>query len=92
MLGLTDNQLATVMDAARRLPIEKRSVYLQRIAAMLAARGGTAGAVRACANRRRGVKDNTTDAPAATVKAGRAKAGKNYTQNLRMTLRLSENR
>jgi hypothetical protein len=39
MLELTDSQLATVMDAARILPIEKRSVYLQRIAQMLKMRG-----------------------------------------------------
>ena len=39
MLGLTDSQLATVMDAARTLPVEKRDVYLQRIAAMLTMRG-----------------------------------------------------
>ena len=35
MLGLTDNQLRVVMDAAHMVPIEKRDVYLQRIAAML---------------------------------------------------------
>ena len=35
MLGLTDTQLAAVMDAARTLPVEKRDLYLQRIAAML---------------------------------------------------------
>ena len=39
MLGLTDTQLATVMDAARTLPVEKRDLYLQRIAAMLTMRG-----------------------------------------------------
>ena len=39
MLGLTDNQLTTVMDMARTLPVEKRDLYLQRIAAMLALRG-----------------------------------------------------
>ena len=39
MLGLTDNQLTTVMNAARQLPIEKRSVYVQRIAAMPVLRG-----------------------------------------------------
>ena len=39
MLGLTDNQLRTVMDMARTLPVEKRDVYLQRIAAMLVLRG-----------------------------------------------------
>jgi Mg-chelatase subunit ChlI len=39
MIGLTDTQLAAVMDAARTLPVEKRDVYLQRIAAMLALRG-----------------------------------------------------
>ena len=39
MLGLTDNQLTTVMDMARTLPVEKRDLYLQRIAAMLTVRG-----------------------------------------------------
>ena len=39
MLGLTDNQLRTVMDAAAAVPIEKRDLYLQRIAAMLTVRG-----------------------------------------------------
>ena len=39
MTGLTDTQLGTVMDMARTLPVEKRDLYLQRIAAMLAVRG-----------------------------------------------------
>jgi hypothetical protein len=39
MLGLTDSQLSTVMIAARTLPVEKRDLYLQRIAAMLTMRG-----------------------------------------------------
>ena len=39
MFGLTDNQLTTMMGMARTLPVEKRDVYLQRIAAMLAVRG-----------------------------------------------------
>jgi hypothetical protein len=39
MIALTDAQLAVVMDAARTLPVEKRDLYLQRIAAMLAVRG-----------------------------------------------------
>ena len=39
MLGLTDNQLTTVMDMAGTLPVEKRDLYLQRIAAMLMMRG-----------------------------------------------------
>ena len=39
MLGLTDTQLAAVMDAACTLPVEKRDVYLQRIAAMLMMHG-----------------------------------------------------
>ena len=38
-LALTDNQLSTVMAGARTLPVEKRDLYLQRIAAMLALRG-----------------------------------------------------
>ena len=33
-------QLRTVMDMARLLPVEKRDLYLQRIAAMLTMRGG----------------------------------------------------
>ena len=39
VLGLTDTQLATVMDVARMLPVEKRDVYLRRIGAMLTMRG-----------------------------------------------------
>ena len=39
MLGLTDYQLQIVMTAARSVPVEKRDVYLQRIAAMLTMRG-----------------------------------------------------
>ena len=39
MIGLTDNQLKIVMDAARLVPVEKRDIFLQRIAAMLALRG-----------------------------------------------------
>jgi hypothetical protein len=39
MLGLTDNQLRTVMDTARTLPVEKRDLYLQRVATMLTQRG-----------------------------------------------------
>ena len=37
MLGLTDNQV--VMDVAHMVPVEKRDLYLQRIAAMLTMRG-----------------------------------------------------
>jgi hypothetical protein len=40
MVSLTDHQLQAVMDAARPLPVEKRDVYLRRIAAMLILRGG----------------------------------------------------
>ena len=32
MIGLTDSQLRVVMDAARGLPVEKRDIFLQRIA------------------------------------------------------------
>jgi hypothetical protein len=39
MVSLTDNQLAIVTNAAKSLPVEKRDLYLQRIAAMLAMRG-----------------------------------------------------
>jgi hypothetical protein len=36
MIGLTNNQNQIVTDAERMLPVEKRDLYLQRIAAMLA--------------------------------------------------------
>ena len=39
MIGLTDSQLQVVMNAARSVPVEKRDIFLQRIAAMLALRG-----------------------------------------------------
>ena len=39
MIALTDSQLAAVMDAARTFPVERRSVFLQRTAAMLRMRG-----------------------------------------------------
>lgn len=39
MIGLTDYQLRVVMNAARSVPVEKRDIFLQRIAAMLAMRG-----------------------------------------------------
>ena len=39
MVSLSDAQLANVMQTARVVPVEKRDVYLQRIAAMLALRG-----------------------------------------------------
>jgi hypothetical protein len=40
MISLSDNQLKILLDAARPLPVEKRDVYLRRIAAMLILRGG----------------------------------------------------
>lgn len=39
MLGLTDNQLRVVMDAAKTLPVERRDTFLQRCGAMLKLRG-----------------------------------------------------
>jgi hypothetical protein len=39
MIGLTDYQLRVVMNAARSVLVEKRDIFLQRIAAMLAMRG-----------------------------------------------------
>jgi hypothetical protein len=39
MLALTDSQLAAVMVAARGLPVEKRDLFLTRIAAKLKLRG-----------------------------------------------------
>jgi hypothetical protein len=35
MLSLTDKQLGLLADVARHIPVEKRSVFLQRVAAML---------------------------------------------------------
>jgi hypothetical protein len=35
MLALSDDQLATVMTAASSLPVEKRSLFLERVAARL---------------------------------------------------------
>ena len=39
MLALSDDQLAVVMTAARSLPVEKRSVFLERVASRLRLRG-----------------------------------------------------
>jgi hypothetical protein len=39
MISLSDQQLAEVMRAAEALSIEKRSIFLERIAAMLTLRG-----------------------------------------------------
>jgi hypothetical protein len=39
MVSLTDSQLAIVTDAARIVPVERRSVFLERTAAMLRMRG-----------------------------------------------------
>jgi hypothetical protein len=39
MVSLTDYQLRIVMGAAGGLPVEKRDIFLRRIAAMLALRG-----------------------------------------------------
>ena len=39
MIGLTDAQLKIIMTAANGVPVEKRDLYLQRIAAMLTMRG-----------------------------------------------------
>ena len=39
MLSLSGPQLRIVMDAARAVPIEKRSLFLQRVAAILQSRG-----------------------------------------------------
>ena len=39
MFALTDTQLEIVMVAAGRLPVEKRSVFLERVAARLQLRG-----------------------------------------------------
>jgi hypothetical protein len=39
MFALSDAQLATVMDAASALPVEKRGVFLERLSARLAQHG-----------------------------------------------------
>ncbi|MGC1856769.1 MAG: hypothetical protein WA725_08430, partial [Pseudolabrys sp.] len=39
MVGLTDSQLKIVMTAANSLPVERRSVFLERVGAMLRMRG-----------------------------------------------------
>jgi hypothetical protein len=43
MIALTDRQLETVMTAATPLPVEKRTVLLERIAAHLSLHGRRAG-------------------------------------------------
>jgi hypothetical protein len=35
MVAFTDSQLRTVSDAAERVPVEKRGVFLERVAARL---------------------------------------------------------
>jgi hypothetical protein len=39
MLGLTDHQLDVVMDAAGVVPVKRRSIFLERTAAILRLRG-----------------------------------------------------
>jgi hypothetical protein len=39
MLSLSDTQLATVADAARAVPVDRRSLFLERCAALLRERG-----------------------------------------------------
>jgi hypothetical protein len=39
MLALSDSQLAAVMTAAGPLPVDKRGIFLERVAARLALRG-----------------------------------------------------
>jgi len=61
-LALSDSQLAAVMAAAASLPLEKRSVFLERIAAQLACvrRPGDADVERAAQMALRG-PDNFND-------------------------------
>ena len=42
-LALTDAQMKIITDAARQVPVEKRDLYLRRIAAMLELRCGRGG-------------------------------------------------
>jgi hypothetical protein len=42
MLALSDDQLATVMTAAGGLPVEKRDLFLERVATRLHLRGRSA--------------------------------------------------
>jgi hypothetical protein len=39
MVGLTDAQLAVIVDAAKDLPLEKRDLFLRRVGAALSFRG-----------------------------------------------------
>ena len=39
MIGLTDSQLRDVMIAANALPVERRTIFLERVGAMLKLRG-----------------------------------------------------
>ncbi|MGC1702018.1 MAG: hypothetical protein WA796_25395, partial [Pseudolabrys sp.] len=39
MVGLSDSQLKIVMTAANAVPVERRSVFLERVGAMLKPRG-----------------------------------------------------
>ena len=39
MVGLSDNQLKTIMHAANGVPVERRGIFLERCAAMLRMRG-----------------------------------------------------
>jgi hypothetical protein len=39
MLSLTNHQLEVITKAATDIPVEKRAVYLERVAAMLTVRG-----------------------------------------------------
>lgn len=43
MVALTDAQMRLVIDLGRRIPPEKRDLYLQRLAAMLKLRAGRDG-------------------------------------------------
>ena len=62
MVGLTDHQLAIVMDAAKDLPLEKRAVLLERVGALLmcgARRITTEDVQRACEHAARGLMQTT---------------------------------
>ena len=66
MTGLNDRQLAVLRDAAASLPPEKRSVYLQRVGAMLAIRRhgvrfGDSDVIDCCALAKFGLMQQNTE-------------------------------
>jgi hypothetical protein len=67
MISLSDEQLQTVLTAARNVPVEKRSVFLERVAASLQygpRRTTDADVERACERVARGLIQQRADSVA----------------------------